>query len=119
MERADYTYVFADLSDTLRAVTLLGRNTAANVPSTCKVAIDDSQLLSLRWVPAEVADLIDLAVSVSGGFACASQHTIALAQFCAEVSRVRQCSGSDRPLYRYGSRGHARAADTSLPNLCV
>ena len=64
MERADYTYVFADLSDTLRAVTLLGRNTAANVPSTCKVAIDDSQLLSLRQVPAEVADLIDLAVSV-------------------------------------------------------
>jgi hypothetical protein len=64
MERADYTYVFADLSDTLRAVTRIGRNTAASVPSTCKVAIDDSQLLSLRRVPAEVADLIDLAVSV-------------------------------------------------------
>ena len=64
MEGADYTYVFDDLSDTLRAVQLLGGNTAANVVSTCKVVVDDSQLLSLRRVPEEIADLIDLAVSV-------------------------------------------------------
>ena len=64
MAGADYTYVFDDLSDTLGAVKLLGGNTAANVVSTCKVVVDDSQLLSLRRVPEEIADLIDLAVSV-------------------------------------------------------
>jgi hypothetical protein len=45
-------------------VKLLGGNTAANVVSTCKVVVDDSQLLSLRRVPEEIADLIDLAVSI-------------------------------------------------------
>jgi hypothetical protein len=64
MEGFDYTYIFGALSDTLRAVTRLCGNTAANVVSTCQVAIDDSQLLALRQVPEEVADLIDLAVSV-------------------------------------------------------
>jgi hypothetical protein len=64
MEACDYTHVFDDLSDTLRAVTLFGRSTAANMVSTYKVVIDDRQLLSLRRVPEEVADLMDLAVAV-------------------------------------------------------
>jgi queuosine biosynthesis protein QueC len=64
MESSDYTYIFSNLSDTPNAVSRLGGNTAANRVSPCKVIIEDSQLLSLRRVPAEVADLIDLAVSV-------------------------------------------------------
>jgi len=54
--RLDYTYVFNDLSDIPNAVRL-GGNTAANIVPTCKVIIDDGQFLSLRRVPAEVADL--------------------------------------------------------------
>ena len=60
----DYTCSFDDLSDTPNTVKLLGGNIVANAVSTCKVTIDDSQLLSLRQVPGEVADLIDLAVAV-------------------------------------------------------
>jgi hypothetical protein len=56
VERLDYTYVFNDLSDIPNAVRL-GGNTAANIVPTCKVIIDDGQFLSLRRVPAEVADL--------------------------------------------------------------
>ena len=64
MASFDYTYVFGDLSDTPNAVKLFEGNIAVDVVSTCKVAIDDSQLLSLHQTPEEVADLIDLAVSV-------------------------------------------------------
>lgn len=64
MEGADYTYIFDDLSDTPRSVKCLSGNTATHVISTCKIIIDDSQLLSLRRLPEAVADLIDMAVSV-------------------------------------------------------
>jgi 7-cyano-7-deazaguanine synthase in queuosine biosynthesis len=62
MDELDYTYIFDDIGDISRQVSVIDHR--ENKQFAISVAVDDYQLLCQSRVPAEIADLVDLAVTI-------------------------------------------------------
>jgi hypothetical protein len=62
MNKLDYTYIFEDISSISRCVKVVDHRIGE--PFTIEVAVKDYQLLHQNQVPAKIADLVDLAVTV-------------------------------------------------------
>lgn len=62
IKKMNYTYIFEDINSVSRQVRII--NHQENKQFEISVAVDDYQLLHRNQVPAAVADLVDLAVTV-------------------------------------------------------